>query len=105
MVIRRKSTGEIPASGLRRKWMKHDPEYARAYQRLDPSPPAAPPALTPPQIVSLRRKSRLDRSAFARSMGVGEGTIKRWESGATKPRGTALKLLATVRKYGVQILG
>jgi putative transcriptional regulator len=72
--------------------------------RLDETWPAAPPALTPSQIVSLRRKSRVDRPAFARSLGVSENTVKQWENGAKKPRGIALKLLAVVLKHGLEVL-
>jgi putative transcriptional regulator len=32
-------------------------------------------------------------------------TVKKWESGAKKPGGLALKLLAVVQKYGLEVLG
>jgi putative transcriptional regulator len=41
---------------------------------------------------------------FARYLNTSESTIEKWETGAKKPSGAALKLLAIVQKHGLQIL-
>ena len=41
---------------------------------------------------------------FARYLNISESTIEKWETGAKKPSGAALKPLSIVQKHGLQIL-
>ncbi len=41
---------------------------------------------------------------FARYLNASESTVEKWETGAKKPSGTALKLLFLVQKHGLQHL-
>lgn len=64
-----------------------------------------PLALSPEEIRHLREGSHLSQPVFARYLNTSESTVQKWESGAKRPSGTALKLLSVVRKHGVSILG
>lgn len=35
----------------------------------------------------------------------GESTVEKWETGAKRPSGMALKLLAVIEKHGLEVLG
>jgi len=41
---------------------------------------------------------------FAQFLNTSQATVERWESGVQLPSGTALKLLAVVRKHGLEVL-
>ena len=64
----------------------------------------APVALEPPQIKKLRVKNRVSEPVFARYLNTSESTIEKWETGAKKPSGMALKLLSLVETHGLQLL-
>ncbi|OJW29803.1 MAG: transcriptional regulator [Rhodospirillales bacterium 69-11] len=65
---------------------------------------AVTPAITPAAIKQLRETNKVSQPVFARYLNTSESTIEKWETGAKKPSGAALKLLAIVRKHGLQIL-
>jgi len=65
---------------------------------------ASPPAIEPSQIKRLREKNHVSQPVFARYLNTSESTIEKWETGAKKPSGMALKLLAVVAKHGLQVL-
>ncbi len=65
---------------------------------------AAPPALDSRQIKKLREKCRVSQPIFARYLNTSESTIEKWESGAKRPSGMALKLLNVVQKHGLEVL-
>ena len=71
---------------------------------FDESCLAAPPALEPKQIKALRQGARVSQPVFARYLNTSESTVEKWETGAKKPSGMALKLLAIVRKHGLAVL-
>lgn len=73
-------------------------------RRFDESCLVTPPALEPRQIKELREKSRVSQPVFARYLNTSESTIEKWETGAKRPSGMALKLLAIVQKHGLQVL-
>ena len=58
----------------------------------------------PEEIKRLRETSRLSQPVFARYLNTSESTVQKWETGAKRPSGTALKLLSVVRKHGISIL-
>jgi putative transcriptional regulator len=64
----------------------------------------APAPLEPHQIKKLRERHRVSQPVFARYLNTSESTVEKWESGAKKPSGMALKLLAVVQKHGLNML-
>ncbi len=71
---------------------------------FDESCLTVPAALKPKEIRKLRLRSKLSQPVFARYLNVSESTIEKWETGAKKPSGIALKMLAVVEKHGLEIL-
>jgi len=63
-----------------------------------------PPAIAPRQIKKLRERHKVSQPVFARYLNTSESTVEKWETGAKKPSGMALKLLAIVEKHGLEIL-
>ena len=66
---------------------------------------AVPPMLEPVEIKQLRERNHISQPVFARYLNTSESTIEKWETGAKKPSGMALKLLMVVQKHGLQVLG
>ena len=66
---------------------------------------ATPPAFKPEQIKQLREAHRVSQPVFARYLNTSESTVEKWETGAKRPSGMALKLLAIVQKHGLGVLG
>ena len=64
----------------------------------------APPAYTPGDIRRLREANKVSQPVFARYLNTSESTVEKWETGAKRPSGMALKLLAIVEKHGLQVL-
>ncbi len=62
------------------------------------------PAIAPAQIKQLREINKVSQPVFARYLNTSESTVEKWETGAKKPSGAALKLLSIVQKHGLQIL-
>lgn len=73
-------------------------------RQFDESCLAAPPLIEPAQIKQLRVTNRVSQPVFARYLNTSESTVQKWESGAKRPSGTALKLLSLVQKHGLEIL-
>jgi putative transcriptional regulator len=71
---------------------------------FDESCLAETPSITPAAIKLLRESNKVSQPVFARYLNTSESTIEKWETGAKKPSGAALKLLAIVQKHGLQIL-
>jgi putative transcriptional regulator len=65
---------------------------------------AVTPTIAPAEIKQLREANKVSQPVFARYLNTSESTIEKWETGAKKPSGAALKLLAVVQKHGLQIL-
>ena len=62
------------------------------------------PTIRPAQIKRLREKNKVSQPVFARYLNTSESTVEKWESGAKKPSGMALKLLTIVEKHGLNVL-
>lgn len=60
--------------------------------------------LSPREIKQLRETHHVSQPVFARYLNTSESTIEKWETGAKRPSGVALKLLNVVRKHGLKIL-
>lgn len=63
-----------------------------------------PMELLPREIKALREKNNVSQPVFARYLNTSESTVQKWESGAKRPSGPALKLLTIVRKRGLEAL-
>src|ERR1700736_3538671 len=73
-------------------------------RRFDESCLAVPPAIEPAQIKELRESNHVSQPVFARYLNTSESTVEKWETGAKRPSGMALKLLKIVEKHGLQVL-
>lgn len=73
-------------------------------RRFDKSCLMVPPSIEPAQIKQLRESSKVSQPVFARYLNTSESTVEKWETGAKKPSGMALKLLAVVQKHGLEVL-
>lgn len=71
---------------------------------FDESCLAVPTSLEPRQIKQLRESNNVSQPVFARYLNTSASTVEKWETGAKRPSGTALKLLAIVQKHGLHIL-
>lgn len=73
-------------------------------RRFDESCLAVPEELGPKQVKALRESYNVSQPVFARYVNTSESTVEKWESGASKPQGAALKLLSVTKKHGLEIL-
>ncbi|RWA98267.1 DNA-binding transcriptional regulator [Mesorhizobium sp.] len=71
---------------------------------FDESCLTVPPAIEPDAIKALREKNHVSQPVFARYLNTSESTVQKWESGAKRPSGMALKLLFVVDKHGLEVL-
>lgn len=62
------------------------------------------PTIKPSQIKRLRESNHVSQPVFARYLNTSESTVEKWETGAKRPSGMALKLLKIVEKHGLQVL-
>ena len=60
--------------------------------------------LTAQEIKTLRLKEHVSQAVFARYLNTSSSTIKQWEQGEKRPRGTSLKLLNLIATKGLSIL-
>jgi putative transcriptional regulator len=73
-------------------------------RRFDESCLSVPDQMEPARIKRIREKQRVSQPVFARYLNTSESTVEKWESGAKKPSGMALKLLDVVEKHGLKVL-
>ncbi len=59
---------------------------------------------SPREIQKLRTANNVSQPVFARYLNTSESTIEKWETGAKRPSGMALKLLTIVQKHGLEVL-
>jgi putative transcriptional regulator len=78
-----------------------DKETMRTFDETCLSVPAE---LAPDEIKALREGNHVSQPVFARYLNTSESTVQKWETGAKRPSGPALKLLDIVRKHGLQML-
>ena len=71
---------------------------------FDESCLAVPCEIKPAQIKQLREANHVSQPIFALYLNTSESTVEKWETGAKRPSGMALKLLAIVQKHGLQVL-
>jgi putative transcriptional regulator len=63
-----------------------------------------PEPLSPSQIKKIRETTRLSQAVFARRLNTSASTVEKWEIGAKRPSGVALKMLTVVKKHGLAVL-
>lgn len=63
-----------------------------------------PQELSPGEIKALREDNHVSQPVFARYLNTSQSTVQKWETGAKRPSGPALKLLSLVQKHGLQML-
>jgi len=71
---------------------------------FDESCLSVPTLFEPWQIKQLRESNHVSQPVFARYLNTSESTVEKWETGAKRPSGMALKLLAIVQKHGLRVL-
>ncbi|ESQ73511.1 DNA-binding transcriptional regulator [Asticcacaulis sp. AC402] len=64
----------------------------------------APAPFEPQDIKRLREANRVSQPVFARYLNTSQSTVEKWETGAKRPSGMALKLLTVIQKHGLQVL-
>lgn len=60
--------------------------------------------IEPARIKQLREANNVSQPVFSRYLNTSESTVEKWEVGAKRPSGMALKLLTIVQKHGLKIL-
>jgi len=88
------------AAGLHRAGLL-DKETMREF---DASCLTAVAALSPKEIVALRRRERISQGVFARYLNVRPKLVSEWERGEKKPSGPSLKLLSIVKAKGLDAI-
>jgi putative transcriptional regulator len=73
-------------------------------REFDASCLSVPTAMAPKRIKRIRLSQRVSQPVFARYLNTSESTVEKWESGAKRPSGMALKLLDIVEKHGLKVL-
>ncbi|WP_448945009.1 helix-turn-helix domain-containing protein [Klebsiella michiganensis] len=58
----------------------------------------------PGEIKALRDQLNVSQPVFARYLNTSVSTVQKWESGAKRTGGLALKLLTIVQKHGLEVL-
>jgi putative transcriptional regulator len=62
------------------------------------------PDIEATEIKKIREKNHVSQPVFARYLNTSKSTVQKWEIGAKRPSGMALKLLSVVQKHGLHIL-
>ena len=65
---------------------------------------ATPVEINPRQIKKIRELNHVSQPIFARYLNTSESTVQKWETGAKRPSGMALKLLSVIQKHGLEVL-
>lgn len=73
-------------------------------REFDESCLSMPAPMEPKRIKRIRESQKVSQPVFARYLNTSESTVEKWESGAKKPSGMALKLLSIVEKHGLNVL-
>ncbi len=59
------------------------------------------PSLEATEIRAIRESARVSQAVFAHYLNVSVSVVGQWERGQKKPQGSSLKLLALVKKKGL----
>lgn len=61
-------------------------------------------ALDAQTIKLIRERARVSQAVFAAYLNTSASTVRQWEQGSKKPRGTSLKLLNLIARKGLDVL-
>ena len=61
-------------------------------------------SMAPQEIALMRMKEGVSQNVFAHYLNVSTGSVSKWERGEKHPSGTALKLLALVKRKGLEAI-
>lgn len=61
--------------------------------------PSPPKAMSPKEIIQIRRKLNCSQSIFAMMLNISPKTVQAWEQGSREPGDAALKLLSIAKKH------
>ena len=56
------------------------------------------------QIKNIREQANVSQAVFAAYLNISASTVRQWEQGSKKPKGTSLKLLHLIATKGLEIL-
>lgn len=73
-------------------------------RQFDEAALSVPEALAPAQIRKIREQANVSQAVFARRLNTSASTVEKWETGAKRPSGVALKMLTVVKKHGLAVL-
>jgi putative transcriptional regulator len=73
-------------------------------REFDESCLASAEEIVPQQIKKIRESNHVSQPIFARYLSTSESTVQKWETGAKRPSGMALRLLQVVKKHGLTVL-
>lgn len=59
---------------------------------------------TPRKIKAIRETTRMSQAVFAHALNVNPNCVMKWERGASKPAGAAIKLLSIIESKGVETI-
>lgn len=76
----------------------------RTMRDFDEAALSAPDPLEPAQIKRIRERAHISQAVFARRLNTSASTVEKWETGAKRPSGLALKMLSMVKKHGLAVL-
>lgn len=76
----------------------------RTMRDYDEAAFSVPDPLEPRQIKRIRERVNVSQAVFARRLNTSESTVEKWERGAKRPSGLALKMLHVVKKHGLAVL-
>ncbi|MDR0467134.1 MAG: DNA-binding transcriptional regulator [Deltaproteobacteria bacterium] len=71
-------------------------------RRFDELCLTAVPEYSPDEIKALRERLNISQAVLASVINAGVNSIQKWERGAKKPSGTALKLLNLLDRKGLE---
>jgi putative transcriptional regulator len=60
--------------------------------------------VSPRQITAIRKRAGVSQAVFASYLNVTTGLVSKWERGEKHPHGPSLKLLALVKKKGLEAI-
>ena len=73
-------------------------------RRFDESCLVKAEAIAPEEIRAIRQKAAVSQPVFARYLNVSKNLVSEWERGLKRPGGPALRLLAIVKKKGLEAI-
>lgn len=77
---------------------------AKSMRKFDQSCLTPIENMAPEEIVAMRTREGVSQNVFAHYLNVSAGSVSKWERGEKHPSGPALKLLALVKKKGLQAI-